>query len=313
MKIFKFLFSRFREKSSFFRLKYHLKVQLRKIFFKVKSRPYLSSFLFLVLTLFLYLFFSLSSVSASRVELLALKKEMVKQPACHEDCRYERKKSREKLALSLAEDERLLADIEKYFSLIQADSPTENLLPDKEVMPEATPDFLEELIKIISQAYGANNPPSFLIDYLAHPAGDEKIKALIVREFLTEMTNPELVDYYFLILNSASSESLKEEAIKALSNKVNKPASFLTEHLDIILNLISSGVLSPSLNLDLIFLLSEYYQLYPIETKQTLISIYDNNTDPILRAAARDILLQFSELALDEIVVTAEDWEKYWR
>jgi len=185
---------------------------------------------------------------------------------------------------------------------------------DEQIKPlnESEQLFYEELIKIISQSYGSNNPPDFLIDYLAHPAGDEKIKAVIIRDYLTNMSDPELVDYYFLILNSESGIALKREAIKALSGLTNKEEALQVEQLDMISDILFSGVLSPSLNLDLIFLLSEYYEFYPHETNSVLISLYDYSNDPVIKTIARDILSQFSDNSLAEIEVSAEDWEKYW-
>jgi hypothetical protein len=255
-----------------------------------------------------YLFFSLSRVSASRLELLALKDEINNQTVCHEECRYKRQRSREKLAQAVKEDKKLLVDVEKYFSLPEKEEPGS----ETKSLTESEQLFYEELMQIISQAYGNNNPPDFLIDYLAHPAGDEKIKAIIIRDYLANMPDPELVDYYFLILNSESGTTLKREAIKALSGLTNKEEALQVEQLDMILNFLFSGVLSPSLNLDLIFLLSEYYELYPSETRSILISIYDYSVDPVIKITARDILLQFGDNSLAEIEVSAEDWKKYW-
>jgi len=305
MKIFPSLFHPLKTKSWFCRLKYYLKIKLRKFFLKVKTHPYLSGFLLLVFTVLGYLFFSLSRVSASRLELLALKDEIANQTVCHEECRYERQRSREKLALAVKEDKKLLTDIEKYFRLSEVDEQIKPLNESEQL-------FYEELIKIISQSYGSNNPPDFLIDYLAHPAGDEKIKAVIIRDYLTNMSDPELVDYYFLILNSESGIALKREAIKALSGLTNKEEALQVEQLDMISDILFSGVLSPSLNLDLIFLLSEYYEFYPHETNSVLISLYDYSNDPVIKTIARDILSQFSDNSLAEIEVSAEDWEKYW-
>ena len=71
-------------------------------------------------------------------------------------------------------------------------------------------------------------------------------------------------------------------------------------------DILFSGVLSPSLNLDLIFLLSEYYEFYPHETNSVLISLYDYSNDPVIKTIARDILSQFSDNSLAEIEVSAE-------
>jgi len=283
-------------RSLWLRLKFFGKIKFKKIWLKIKKQPVLSFAMAFLLLIFIYLSFALSSVSASRLELLELKEDVNQNISCHEACRARRQNIREKIAESLLNDRRLLVDIKNYFAL-----------------PLTETAFLEELLSIILLAFGSNNPPDFLIDYLANPGGAEKIKVIIVRDFLGEMSNSDLVDYYFLILSSLEGNELKKEAIKSLSRLADKAASFKQEQLDFILNLIFRNELSPSLNLDLVFLLSEYYPLFPEQTREVLVFIYEHNLDPVLKLSALNTLYQFGDFSADEIVVADEAWEKYWR
>ena len=144
------------------------------------------------------------SVGSARVELLALKKSTDQTGPCHEACRQERLLRREKIASDLLTNDKLLEDMASYFEI---NSSNEN----------PSIDFYQELLAIINLAYDLKEPPSFLVDYLANPEGQEEIKALIIRSVLSRIAEPDLIDYYFAILEGSSGRGLKEEAIKSLN------------------------------------------------------------------------------------------------
>ena len=142
----------------------------------------------LVLFLALIILMPILSADSAQVELLALKQSVDQATPCHEACRQERLLKREKIAASLFMDKRLLMEVAGYFDTNRLEHNQINI------------DFYQELLAIINLAYTNQEPPAFLIDYLAESAGREEVKALIIRLVLARLAEPALADYYFMIL-----------------------------------------------------------------------------------------------------------------
>lgn len=275
--------------------------------FKLKFKHFSKrrKFFFIVLMGFvligIYLFLAFILISSARLELANLKKEMIKVGPCHEECLRLRLLSEEKIASSLKNDKKLRDDLKNYFF----ENGDDNLA------------FKKEILKIIALAYGANNPPDFIIDYLIDKNGDASLRAEIISLFLAKTNEPEFVEYYFAILDSEEKIEIKEAAVNALSNLADKQTIFQAQQIEVIKNLIlsdnsDSNKTTLHLKANFLFLLSDYFPLFPQETKLSLTTIYASVQEPILKALAAETLnnFGFSEFKAPEI--SEAEWEKYF-
>jgi hypothetical protein len=249
-----------------------------------------------IILLIIYLSISLLVISPSRLELAKLKKNFEKSGPCHETCLRSRQISEEKISNSLKDDKKLQVDIKKYF----LDNTTNNLA------------FRKELLNIISLAYGSDNPPNFIIDYLADKNSETLLRAEIIHLFLAKTSEPSLIEYYFAILNSEEKDEIKQEAVRALSNLQNKSAVFKVAEVSILNNLILNDKSSLGLKADFLFLLNDYFSIFPEETKLALTSIYASSQEPILKALSAETLNNFGykEFIIPEI--PEAEWAKYF-
>ena len=249
----------------------------------------------------IYLFITLILISSARLELASLKKRMIKVGPCHEDCLRLRKSSEEKIVSSLKNDKKLRNDLKNYFF----ENNNSNLA------------FKKEILKIIALTYGANNPPDFIIDYLIDKNGDASLRAEIISLFLAKTNEPEFVEYYFAILDSEEKIEIKEAAVNALSNSPDKQTIFKAQQIEVIKNLIlsddsDSNKITLHLKANFLFLLSDYFPLFPQETELALTAIFASVQEPILKALTAETLnnFGFSEFKAPEI--SEAEWEKYF-
>jgi hypothetical protein len=291
MLVVKKIFSTFKRKAR--------RLITRLLRFRHLSRKYkILLFLSLVfILLILYLSSEMLLLSSARLNLAKLKRAISSPGPCHEDCLQARELAELKISLSLKEDNGLKNDIKKY-------------LLDKDLNNTSFA-FQQELLKIIKMAYGVNNPPDFLFDYLTDSTGNPQIKAEIVRLFLSEISEPSLVEYYFAILNSEEDQIVKEEVIRALSSVQNKADVFKIAEIRILKELILSDNNSLDLKSGALFLLSDYFLIFSEDTRIALIEIYESSPELMLKAITADILNNFgySEFVIPEI--SDVQWSKY--
>jgi hypothetical protein len=176
-------------------------------------------------------------------------------------------------------------------------------------------DFQIGLIDIIREAFGSDNPPGYVRDYMAE--GEEpSVRAAILSSFsawaLSDAANP--FDYYYEILASGEDIIVKLAAVRALSSTADQESLFASEQLRYIKKIIFDSENDKRLRQALILLLGDYYPVFPNETKDILSVFYktDISGDSISRAFAADILnrLAGEELAVPE--VSAAEWDEYY-
>ena len=288
---------------------------IKKLFFNIGKKTWKSAWLFsgrqyflkkrkfiliisLPLLIIIYFLFLFLSVSPSRLELAELKKAMKSTGPCHEDCLLARQLVEERIASALKNDRRLKDDIKKY--LLEQDINISNL------------EFKRELLEIIHSAYGPDNPPDFIINYLIDKNGDVRLKAEIIRIFLADSNEPSLTEYYFALLNSGEDSAIKEEAVKALSNLTNKADIFNQDEIEMLKDLILKDNQPLNLKSDILFLLSDYFLLFPEKTKSALTEIYISASEPIIKAFAADILNNFGYSEFIGPEISADQWFEYF-
>ncbi len=265
----------------------------------LKNHKTLFIIILVILVFIIYISISLLAVSIGRIKLAELKRDMEKSGPCHEDCLFKRQNLELVIKNNLAGDKKLQNDFQEYF-----------LAPDD---TGALLIFKIELLKMMADVYGPNNPPEFLIDYLAKAAGLEELKVEIIKNFLAKNDDALLIDYYFSILNSAEGESLKMAAIVALSNVNHKQNLFRVEQVNNLKELALQESSSLNLRSNIVFLLSDYYLLFAEEVKTGLTSIYASAPEPIIKALAAESLNNFgnNEFIIPEIPET--DWQNYFK
>ncbi len=240
------------------------------------------------------------SASSAQVELMALKKSIDEVGPCHEACRQERLARREKVASKLLDDDKLRQDIASYFQINNSNH------------SELALDFYQELLAIINLAYGNNEPPSFLIDYLAEPAGREDVKALIIRLVLSRVAEPNLAEYYFTLLEGKYSRILKEEALRSL-NIFPESSDFLqVEHINRLARLIISSETEDVLKPSLIFLFARYYHNFSEEVLVQADKTYLESSEPVVKSLIADLMSSWGQMGYIYPEIEEAEWEKYF-
>lgn len=307
-----------------------------KVFFATNSlysrrRQLFFSGCFLSLALMTYLAISLLNVSRSEVALARLNESFEKQEICHEEC-YLWRQSQEKI---------VVIDLKKNSKKI-----TERLVDYWLTASESNLAFKKELIKIMWLAYGTNNPPDYLNDYLAQSdsnpdlvreivsvfslgssgnrqlgellsdkvnsatSTEEKISAL---KALREFNNVAEIDNYFILLNSNEEVLVKREALKNISAIREKSAFFTLEQLTIIKSLILALETETHLRQDLVFLLGDYYLVYPAASIKIWREICQNKSlDNISRLFSADNLNHLAGATLELPEVSPTEWADYY-
>lgn len=250
--------------------------------------------------LFILLIFSLNKVSASRIELLSFKQELKKNELCHEECRRFRQQQKEKIATDLSSDKLLLDDFKKYFLLAASQG------------DDSSRFIWQELLQISALSSSADYLLDFFIDYLVSEEGSDLVKADIIRFLLVDIDDINLIRYYFALLQSSSSDALKIEAIRALSLAKPKELFFQREQLNILKSLILQSNSNPSLKMDTLFLLNDYFSFFPEEVKSIFLDIYYRTEDIPLQIMTATFLNSLDEINLSFPIIDDNEWLPYF-
>lgn len=286
--------------------------------------------IFLLVFLGIYFFSALINVSPAEIALAELNKSFKEETICHEECYLWRQEQEKIVALSLKNGSNKLANrILAYWS-----DAKENF------------DFKTELVKIMLLAYGKNNPPGYLNDYVADSDANQKLVREILSSFDLEVaSNQNLInslnntissaatstekveaiktlgkvggdseiDSYFLLLSSAEDIKVKKQAIKNISNILEKSKYFTLEQLAIIKPLILAPETNLSLRQELVLLVGDYYLVYPEESEMIWRNVYENEAqDSISRLFSADNLNHLAGTELELPAVSQAEWADYY-
>jgi hypothetical protein len=264
----------------------------KKIFFLIGG-----PLIIFVVGVLIYYSLALTLVSAGEVRLAALKESYEKEEICHEACALARRGVSEKITEILAEDKGM-------------DSKTARRLRAYFLDENLDLEFRAELAAILFRATEPGNPPEYVFEYLVTGAEDY-LRAAIINIYGLD---PEIA---FLFLDSEEKIEIKLAAIRALSNYPDKQGTFSAAQLALIRGLALDSATDQRLRQPLVLLLSDYYPLFPEETRELLKVIYDsqNAVDEISQAFAADLYNRFKtgdeeELILPEI--SEAQWEEYY-
>lgn len=289
-----------------------LKVKLRKVSERLKVRGFKKKLacggaLFIALIL-VYLAISLIKVRPAEIKLARLKNSWEKERMCHEACSLKRREITEAVINSLEKERigaksRLRRRLELYF------------LDDKISL-----EFKLELIRIIRQADGPDNPPGYLKNYLSSANGEGVIQGEIISSFSVGSLAPEFIgqsplDYYYLLLAEDRQFAVKEAIIRILSNYPNKNSDFSSGQVAIIKNLVLNPAADNRLRQSLVLLLDDYYPLFPDPVADVLAMIYKTKTfnDKISRFFAADILSRNDKKNKWPLPnLSTADWDEYY-
>ncbi len=235
-------------------------------FYRKYKRAMLVSFLVLVIT-FLYIQVSLSSLSELRLDFLKLKNDYEASYPCHEDCLLSRQKLRDKVVANFYKDKNIYQDWQKYW---------------QESLESKNYDLQKELLNIALALASDEKISLILADSLLKPGIDSKAKANIINIYFSNIDDSNLADYYFNLLKDADSK-IKQSALLAISNLADKEAIISTERFLLIENLILDKTIEKNLTTDLLFLLFELELSSSEQARATLISIYENTSDRVIK------------------------------
>lgn len=301
-------------------LKY-LNTPWRKIIFILSSAA-----LFLII----FLLISLLRVSQSEIALAELKESFKREPICHEECYLWRENKENIIGLDLKNGS---VKLEKRLVTYWYDQ-AENF------------DFKKELVRIAFLAYGRDNLPAYLGDYLTDPKADQRlVREISTNFYLNPQNNQNLlvslaeainnaasstekieaiktlgkvggdseIDNYFLLLNSSEDLPVKLQAIKNISNILEKSKYFTSEQLEKIRDLILTSEIEADLRRELVLLVGDYYLVYPEESAAIWKEVSENtNLDSISRLFSSDNLNHLAGTKLELPAVSPEEWADYY-
>lgn len=284
----------------------------------------------LVTIFFIYFVISLLCVSEEEVALAGLEKSFKTEIICHEECFLWRQKQAEIIELKLKE----------------GDARLEKLIVSYWYKSESSFEFKKELVQILAAAYGKNNPPSYINDYLADLNADSRLIREILSVFAQETVDSgELIanldikiseavdktekieaiktlgkvgggseiDRYFLLLKSEEEIGIKRQAIIGISNILEKSKYFTLDQLVFLKSLILAPETDKRLRQDMVLLLSDYYLIYPPESEEIWREVYKNNSlDTVSRLFSADNLNHLAETELELPAVSSSEWADYY-
>jgi len=279
-------------------------VNLKSVILKLKKKKTSLKFKILIgassLIIILMIYFSLSLILVSRedIVLAKLRNSYHFELSCHENCRLNREKEINKLIDLLKQENK------------KAEEKIKNIILNKEEEIE----FKRELIKILGKVYGRENIPEYLKLYLEDTTAETTLQATIINSFTIEKNEELSTKYYFNLIDREVDLNLKLESINALSNIQNKKNSFSKAQIELIGKIILNQKTNNKLRASLIFLLNDFYPLFPIEAQKILKQIYnDKDIDKISKIFATDILnryLKNNKLTAPE--ASHEEWSNYY-
>lgn len=251
-------------------LKRYFKRIIKKIkksnFYQKYKKVMLIASLVLVIT-FLYVQVSLSSLSELRLDFLSLRNDYEASYPCHEDCLLSRKKLRDKVVANFYSDKNLYLDWQKYW---------------KDSLENKNYDLQKELLNIALALSEDEKISLILADSLLKADIDSQAKANIINIYFSNLDDSNLADYYFKVLKDGDSK-LRQSAVLAISNLADKEALISKERFLLIKNLILDPDTEKNLVTDLLFLLFELELSSFEQARVSLISIYENTSDRVLK------------------------------
>ncbi|MEI6528980.1 MAG: hypothetical protein WCN88_01055 [Candidatus Falkowbacteria bacterium] len=290
----------------------------------------IASVILVLMTIISYYLIRLFSLSGSEIALAELEKSYSAEPICHVKCDIWRREKEQIIIKDLKKfSPKATKRMEKYWSFLPDDSR-----------------FKIEIAQIALLAYGENNPPVYLKEYLDNPSADLKLLREIIIRFnslavnnrilinnlskiaknassseikiaaiqtLKEINNDGEIGNYFKIINSNSELNVKLELVKNISNIRDKQNIFTKEQLEIIKNIIVKGDTENPLRQSLVQLLGDYYLIYPDESISIWQSVYKNEAlDSISRSFSADYINHLTNTNLDIPTVSDNEWQDYY-
>lgn len=233
-----------------------------------------------------------------------LENSWTKEKVCHEECLNRRAKDKEIISKSLAEGSRQMnKKVQKY--LFQSGS-------------NISLEFQIELVKIIADALGQNNPPAYLREAVINNKIAASLQIATLNNFQIFRDNQEARHFYLSILNSERDLVLKKEAVRALSNLNGrtKEGKELMAETDFgpLENLLFDFKTPLSLRISVVMLLSDYYYLFPERSVEVLTKVYETTEfDNFSRALAAETLNRFAPAVSYELpTINENDWQQYY-
>lgn len=272
------------------------KTKFEKLLFKIKNLKW--KYLYALIPLFIvivYFTVSLLRVDSERIDFLIFNKQTAQSKACHDDCLLERNSAKEEIILAWDGNEKLFTDYKKYW---------------QESVDEIDNARQIELLKIGVEVQD-ERILYFLSDYLVATEVDDKTKANIINIYLSVLDDSNLMPYYLSIIKNDST-ALKHAAIKAISSLRNKESVFKASDIEILEKILYNPISDSDLKLDTFFLLIDYENIYFPQVKQSLISLYENNDDPVIRYLASEKLLSLGLDSYSLPITTENDWHDYF-
>ncbi len=291
--------------------------KIKKLFNRFRSLS-LKKRLLVGLVIFILLIIIINLLSLDRYELalLELRKSVVSETICHEDCSLKRARLRNFVADGLNNSSFLEKKIKKYFN-----SEDEDII------------FKKELVKIARIHYGPNQLPNYLKKYLNLIDGNITLQTEIITTFngitlpksslsfrLKKIVNNQsiyladrlnalkmlslinlgsMADYYLSLL-SDHNVAISREAVIALSSIQEKEKYLSLDQLKEIEEIIVNQETDKDIRWALILLINDYYSVFPKKSILVLKNIYQSiDQDKTGQALAAD--------SLNNIV----GWKKY--
>ena len=204
--------------------------------------------------------------------------------------------------------------------------------------------FKKELIRLSYLAYGVNNPPKYLKDYLLEESADLELVNEIVSQFgqslssdleiklvdkiknaqneivkvkiiktLGKINNDSEINNYINLLNSSESREVKMELIKNVSNIREKSTYFTIEQLNNLKNIILDSKTDIHLRQELVLLIGDYYLIFPKESAEIWKAVYKNSLlDSVSRSFSADNLNHLENTNFIMPEVSQEDWANFY-
>lgn len=277
---------------------------------RIKWRGWGSQFCLVIIIimagLLLYYLLAIIMVSEAEISLAQLKDSFTKQKSCHDDC----------LLLRLSQEKEIVSKLKSRNS-----SNLRNTLKEYFSNPAQDLAFRQEVIRLLSLAFGPDNPPAYLMDFFQNQASPVELRTSILELFsldkliINDSRATKPLDSYFSLLETADNWPLQEAIIQIISSEENKASNISADQLATIKKMILDRDSSVHLRAALILLLSDYYPFFPSSTRETLeLSYRELKDDQISRYFAADTLnhLDSGSFNFPLPLVNQADWQTYY-
>ena len=302
----------------------------KRIFYSTKKQRLVFWLVLIFSSLIIYLGLAWLSVSRAEIALVEYKNSFAANIICHEKC-YLYRQARRSLIVSALKDKP-----KKIAPLLQATWEEE----------ATSLELKKALVKILASAYGADNPPDYLREYILEPSADLSLVREIIASFnnflgrqqefknnlanrlmnsqsldekiellkvLREIDNDLEIDNYFAVLTGPENDLFKCEIVKNISLIKNKRIYFTLDQLATLQAIILNTETSLRLRRDLVLLLGDYYLVFPAESAALWHEIYASEyLDNISRLFAADSLNHLTGDSLILPFVSSTEWNEYY-